>query len=372
MSHRLDDGLEVGRRLAPSPANVVDDLKPLEDSHYALAVELYVTAMRMVEGVRAVGQFGSVNTPGVSDLDLLVIVDDEQYLEARDRSRRTTEEIPHGPYILWHPAAIIPVSLVEHAAVLHSFDGVVLHWGEESALGPLSRDRTCQTAIHTAVWNSYFWRLLMGLSGGRQELRKLLLILSNVAQSIACNYRVMDDHSAQQEARQWRQQTRAAVMEMHGPARAGVACRALQEAMLRWQDADWKLQAWWSCYINPIPRMSCLQVEIGGGDAVRFKSSRKECSLSWPARAGQVLRRLRRPDPIELPTLYLDSVLLLRDALKPRLAAFDPYPLPARVACPDAVDSYRDAIGAIRQFSRKYCNDEFTMFGDPFITPFAL
>jgi hypothetical protein len=55
---------------------------PLSPDDYSLAIERYLSRITKVDGLRAVYQFGSMAVPGLSDIDLIVVLDDSISSEA--------------------------------------------------------------------------------------------------------------------------------------------------------------------------------------------------------------------------------------------------------------------------------------------------
>src|SRR6266849_4590798 len=76
-----------------------NDLIELSFGDYDLAIQKFVHDAHKVPGVRYLGQFGSIKTPGVSDVDLLVITDDDQFILAREAVTRIAANVPRGSYL---------------------------------------------------------------------------------------------------------------------------------------------------------------------------------------------------------------------------------------------------------------------------------
>lgn len=54
---------------------IVKDIKVVDQHAYAAAITKYISAVKQIGAVKAVYQLGSVNSPGISDVDLIVVVE---------------------------------------------------------------------------------------------------------------------------------------------------------------------------------------------------------------------------------------------------------------------------------------------------------
>ena len=69
----------ISTSMLPVPEEIIADVRDLVLADYQEAIDRSLEILRRLPGVCFVGQFGSVNTPGVSDIDLLVIARDENF-----------------------------------------------------------------------------------------------------------------------------------------------------------------------------------------------------------------------------------------------------------------------------------------------------
>ena len=66
---------------------LIDDLRPLSLADYEHVIEMYAAECSAIPGVSAIYQFGSVGAPGLSDIDLVVVLDDDAPLLCPDFER---------------------------------------------------------------------------------------------------------------------------------------------------------------------------------------------------------------------------------------------------------------------------------------------
>lgn len=66
---------------------LVNDLHPLAAEDYVEAIHQYVDACNTVPGVRAIYQFGNIGAPGLSDIDIAIVLDESESLEPSKLAR---------------------------------------------------------------------------------------------------------------------------------------------------------------------------------------------------------------------------------------------------------------------------------------------
>jgi hypothetical protein len=66
---------------------LIDDLRPLSLADYEHVIEMYAAECSAIPGVCAIYQFGNVGAPGLSDIDLVVVLDDDAPLLCPDFER---------------------------------------------------------------------------------------------------------------------------------------------------------------------------------------------------------------------------------------------------------------------------------------------
>lgn len=99
----------------------------VETVGYRACVDRCVERFSKYEGLQAVYQFGSVSSPGISDIDLLLIFDDEAPLSTPQWQTACTLD---DRYLLMHAPAVLPASLVGESAYLAFLNAPQLLWGK--------------------------------------------------------------------------------------------------------------------------------------------------------------------------------------------------------------------------------------------------
>ena len=146
MDYRVSDTFKP---ILPIPSEIANDVKDLTIDDYQQAIDLTLEILTSQPGIFFVGQFGSVNTPGVSDIDLLVIARDENFKSVCEECARIRQEIPNGTYLFVHPISVIPYSLTAASRVLHSFKNLRLLWGDRTILDLLKEPAFPLAVINT-------------------------------------------------------------------------------------------------------------------------------------------------------------------------------------------------------------------------------
>jgi hypothetical protein len=130
----------------------IDLPQACERDLYSSALERLVAMLSKEKYVDAVYQVGSVRHPGISDIDLLVVVADEATSTRDPREQLSTEE----RYLFTHSCFVVPVSLAPNLAryvLLHRYQ--LLHgpdWRWEDDAGT-ARALEVQTALEFLAKN---------------------------------------------------------------------------------------------------------------------------------------------------------------------------------------------------------------------------
>jgi len=91
--------------------------RPMNVEAYEKAREEFVHYYASIEGVHAIYRFGSVTYPGLSDLDFIVVLDDDY--QHRPGTKYTIDVFsPDSLYVLYHPQFFIPRSLFAYVSLL--------------------------------------------------------------------------------------------------------------------------------------------------------------------------------------------------------------------------------------------------------------
>ncbi|MCK0123655.1 hypothetical protein MWU76_04525 [Gelidibacter sp. F2691] len=155
------------------------------------AVSDYERAYRDVEKFAiandaiAVGQFGEIKHPGISDLDVFVCFKDDDYKDGEEKMRSFIEQNGKFTYYFTHPTICISESMLEYLPYVHTVYNLNLTYNPQNiALNSVTNPKYKNTL-------NILWTLFL-LPGAAHELehiskvplRDLLLRLKNVHTSV--------------------------------------------------------------------------------------------------------------------------------------------------------------------------------------------
>ena len=356
--------MDLINTLTPSPKLIRDDTVHLSQHHYNDAIEEYLSLLP-ADGVKLVAQFGSVTTPGASDLDLLVVTNNSVYPEIKSVSKKIVDQIEHGTYLFWHPPAILPKKAIDSATVLHTFDDLRPLRGEMSVI-PQRTLSESGSILRTVVWNSFVWRTLIASSYGVQSLRKLLLVLSNVAQSIKASCSLMDRDFGEHVAQWVKNDVRKAIMEAPSDDKINITVDTLQLLLRMWIQIEQRLQTQLETRFE-LPRATFSRLVINPpvtGAYIRFGNSHIDHGVGY---VGDKLLSLFHNRQLKLPYFYsqiLSGIItLFGNKTNDSLQETD--------ALKTGLDTYRNAVQDILSIDNTF-EDTDSLFDDVFITPFGL
>jgi hypothetical protein len=108
------------------PIDVAPDLVPLDAEEYDAVVERYAAHCARIPGVHSIHQFGSVGAPGLSDLDVIVVLDDDAL--ASERLQELSVAHPR-----WRDDATLARCFIHDVLVCSVSQFEQLHWAIVSA-----------------------------------------------------------------------------------------------------------------------------------------------------------------------------------------------------------------------------------------------
>ena len=154
-----------------SEMRMIDHPKETPLGEYDRALGRCVGVLEQMAGVRAVYQIGGVSTPGISDLDLVVVFD-EGLTIAKDLRLRL---LPDDRYLFAHPLYGIPVTLVPLAKEFTAFHNYRLLCGEDV----VGKDQTRAKEVEVQIALEFLLRMFIVTSFeqsiGILKLRSFLL-----------------------------------------------------------------------------------------------------------------------------------------------------------------------------------------------------
>jgi len=366
-----------------APEEIKVDLRHLVLADYEQAIEFSLETLSHQPGVCFVGQFGSVNNVGVSDIDLLVIVRDENFKTVYETSKDIPNEVPNGAYLFVDSIIVIPYSIARVGRVLPSFKNLRILWGDSSILDLLKEPASPVTFINAVIWNSHLWDAAARLSSNRQFLRPLLLGLGNFVQSIASDYALLSQATKSQLNLEWGSEARLAILAAPAEQRRDLLVHYLSEALCRWLEADWALQDWWMRIVKPKAwAFDSFAVPLGPKLVAQFRQANKSESPHRPALPSFIHESARQFNgniTLALPSFYLEILVAVRSAFNPWLnfphfeKATQTIDLAFLDIAPwkEAILIYKSAVESLRQFSRANGLRELEMYRQVSCLPFG-
>ncbi len=176
------------------PRSITLDVRPIDRSAYEETVAQYLRQFSGRPGVRAIGTFGGVGTPGVSDIDLLVVCDDDSGADLERASDEFRRQSPLREYLFRHDVYVIPVSGVGDLLHFHPCDSLTTLWGDQSLLAGCRTPDEAGRLLRTVLWNSSCWGRTAGYCGETGlSLRSLLVRIKAIVMSALHNCWLMPE-----------------------------------------------------------------------------------------------------------------------------------------------------------------------------------
>ncbi len=171
---------------------VYRDVRPLQAEDYEQTLARFAERVRNLRGVRAVFQFGSVSHPGVSDLDVLVVVADDVDEWTLRGVLAATEGSPLARYLFTHPPLVVPESQASRVRWVHTLYGLRQVWGEPLEVPPPPEASRYWLELAEYVDFTFSVRsVLRSLEEADVGLRGVLHLLNSCAHSLRLASRLL-------------------------------------------------------------------------------------------------------------------------------------------------------------------------------------
>ncbi|MFC1692648.1 hypothetical protein ACFL1R_04000 [Candidatus Latescibacterota bacterium] len=157
-----------------------NDTQEIPIDRYISVRDRFYALFRDDADVVCFGSFGSVNSPGLSDLDLIVVVKDQALAE---RSFSLPDILEDEQYILTHPPMVVPHSLMQYLPYYHLLN---INW-EDS--GPeiqhyVEFDSETLGCLHILKKTLYLQSVLWELILGKRYCRRAFMALTSLVRSV--------------------------------------------------------------------------------------------------------------------------------------------------------------------------------------------
>jgi hypothetical protein len=161
--------------------------EPHDIAAYDAAVAEYLERLEPEPCIRSVYRIGSVGTPGISDIDLLLFLDDQ--VPVREPRRFSVRSLsPTAQYLFMHDTFVLPASAAQRLHWHYRVEQLELIRGEALQLGSVDRERVrdeapANLAVLTDFTLSILRHLVTALVTGRIAVRPMLCLLRSLSHS---------------------------------------------------------------------------------------------------------------------------------------------------------------------------------------------
>jgi len=166
---------------------IINDIKKLNLEDYIKVLEEFIGEFKYFEV--SLYSFGNIKHPSISDLDLVIVYDDnldkETIAKIVKKAKDFTISSKKKKYIFTHDILIYPKSLFNKIKFLHTFQNMKLLYGNSiDILTPSKEQQDILEKIHflNFTYNALFWIRDIKLQN-KIYLRQLLLALNSVKHS---------------------------------------------------------------------------------------------------------------------------------------------------------------------------------------------
>lgn len=122
--------------------NLIDIPQYIHEDIYQTYIEKYIQNAKQVKGVIAIYQMGSISTPGISDIDIIVVVDGKfnPYEYQKLSAKGLFREDKIANYLFIHDVVVIDVKSFENIEYIAYYSNLKLLYGEEIYINKVSEE----------------------------------------------------------------------------------------------------------------------------------------------------------------------------------------------------------------------------------------
>lgn len=168
---------------------IIDNLnRNIKIEDYKKCIDFIVNTISNEPWCLAIKQFGSINFPSISDIDMLFIIDDKyNYAKIQKKIEHTIERAPYSKVCFQHKPIIINKEDYKYIKLFHSIEREnTLYIKNQEEINVKTNIKFSLPQI--MIWNTYFYKIFFVSSSLRKiNLRYFLLLLNNMAYSIKNN-----------------------------------------------------------------------------------------------------------------------------------------------------------------------------------------
>ena len=168
------------------PSSIYPDIPTMEKKTYEKSLELFID--RFLEGYVgqvAFYQFGKIRNPGVSDLDLLIIVEDNVWKHSIDKARFIISSEGLFRFLFTHDPVIVGSSFLPFLPFMHTLENCYHIYGDWDPVNSKFSNLLDQNSdlIRHAIWNSFMRIAALELDHKNIGLRRALILMHNLLTS---------------------------------------------------------------------------------------------------------------------------------------------------------------------------------------------
>ena len=170
--------------------NLYGTINSVSLSIYEELISTYVEAIKNVDGVKSIIQIGSFTTPGLSDIDIIVIVEDENPPKWEDISLMKILKGKEGFEVIAHDVFVYPFSLSKYIEGLFYLDRKkVLFGGDIGGVLSIKKIDGLKLILSFEYTIHRLETLLILVSLKRTNIRDVLLFISTLRHT----YKLLSD-----------------------------------------------------------------------------------------------------------------------------------------------------------------------------------
>jgi hypothetical protein len=227
------------------PRSILFDIQNIDLSAYEKIIGEYVDCFSRSKRVLWIGQFGSTAAPGISDIDLILVCEDEYCRPLSIDTREFVERSALRRYLFFHPVSVVPRSAVKYLFYFHPLDGLRSLWGNTALLEECEPPDEVICLFRAVLWNSDCWtRALWQCQQDNVSLRKILLYSRGLVIGAVNNFHLMGNGISAEAANQRVEQERQKILSANPGDKCDLAKASFWGSVQTLAKSDWELSAW--------------------------------------------------------------------------------------------------------------------------------
>ena len=185
-----------GHAVLPDLSTLVHDVQRLDAAAYARVLDATADGLREVQGVRWIGQYGHVAVPGVSDLDVVLVCDDEAYGAVTQAAAKATQATPESRYLFHHEMLVLPASCTPRLSAVHAVENLRTLWGA-TPWQPDTGTNSERAILRQVLWGTSALNNILHICAVHgASMRQMLIRLAVIAKTTSRNHALIGDNSA--------------------------------------------------------------------------------------------------------------------------------------------------------------------------------